>query len=176
MSFEGMVASLQAPALIAIATHWNAARGSGLMPAWGGIDPSAIRGHLPIVWAWRFDSLRSTFVGRLAGQTIIEAIGSQIRGRTIEECFPEPVVPVLRERLTRVLAGPGFMRNYGRVYATSGRNGFGERVYLPLAEDGEHADGIFGATSYTFTGGTGAVPRERLERDVSEEEVEFFDL
>jgi hypothetical protein len=108
-------------------------------------------------------------------EAIIEAIGCQIRGRAIEECFPEAAMPVLRERLARVLAGPGFMWNYGRVYVTSGRGGFGERLSLPLSEEGVRADGIFGATVYTFEGSQ-VLPRQRLERDVSDEEVEFFDL
>jgi hypothetical protein len=175
MSLEQIIASLRAPALVDIANHWNAARGSKRMPAWSNIDPAAIRAHLPVVWAWRFDAVKDTFIGRLAGQTIVEAIEGQIRGRVIEDCFPESSVPVLRERLARVLAGPALMWAYGLVYVTSGRRGFGERLGLPLSEDGVRADGIFGATVYTFDTGA-APPRERLERDISDEVVEFFAL
>ncbi len=43
---------------------------------------------------------------------------------------------------------PCFCHGKGLVFIHAGRYGHGERVVLPLAEDGEHGDGIFGATIY----------------------------
>jgi hypothetical protein len=174
MSFDRFVESLQAPALIEVADHWNRARGNRTMPMWRDIDPAAIHRHLPIVWAWRYDPVQMTFVGRLAGETIVDAIGVQIRGRPIEDCFPPEAMPGIRERLDHVLAGPKLMRSIGRVYATSGRHGIGERISMPLSDDGSRSDGIFGATAYTFE-----LPVQRgqtVEPEARGEEVEFFGL
>jgi hypothetical protein len=63
MSCQQFIASIQAPALVEIANHWNAARQSRLMPAWRDIDPAAIRNYLPLVWAWRYDPEQKTFMG-----------------------------------------------------------------------------------------------------------------
>ena len=171
MSFDRFIASLQSTVLVEVAGHWNMARGARTMPAWRDIDATAISRHLSIVWAWRHDAALGTFIGRLAGQTIIEAIGNQIRGRRIEECFPSEAMPVIRERFDRVVNGPRLMRSAGPVYRASGRHGTGERISMPLADDGIRSDGIFGATVYAI-GDAGQ--DNRVVRDVASEEVEFF--
>jgi hypothetical protein len=174
MAFDRFVASLQTPALVDIANHWNSARGTREMPAWRDIDPAAIRRHLSIIWAWRYDPEEMTFIGRLAGQAIIGAIGCQIRGRRIEDCFLPNAAPIIRERLDFLLARPRLMRSTGSVYLNSGRHGVGERISLPLSDGGSHPDGIFGATAYLLNY---PVPRDqRLELEAAQEEVEFFDL
>jgi hypothetical protein len=174
MAFDRFIASLRAPALVQIALHWDAARGSKRLPAWQDIDPSAIRHHLPIVWAWRRDPKLGTLVGRLAGQGIVEAIGCQIRGRPIEDCFAPAAMPIIRERFDRMLSGPLFMHSAGPVYVTSGRYGVGERISMPLSDSGRGADGVFGATVYTFDGM--AHVDQEVHIEPSTEEVEFFDL
>ena len=138
------------------------------------LDPAALRHHLSIIWAWRYDPERATLVGRLAGQTIVDAVGLQIRGRAIEECFPLESAPVIRERFARVMAGPRLMRSAGRVYVTSRRHGSGERISLPLADDGVSCDGIIGATVYTFDRPVGQ--DEKIENDEREEAIEFFEF
>ena len=174
MSFGRFVASLQAPALIEIANRWNSARRARTMPAWRDIDPAAIRRHLSIVWAWRYDATQGTYIGRLAGETIVEVLGIQIRGRRLEDCFAPSSVSVLRQRFDRAMSGPSFMRSTGSIYVTSGRHGDGERITMPLSEDGQHCDGFFGATAYT----SGSL-RSRGSATANpelEEEVEFFDV
>jgi hypothetical protein len=140
--------SLEEPALIAMAEHWNAMRGERSMPAWRDIDPVAIKQYLPIVWAWRWDTGLDTFVGRLAGEQIIAVLGINIRGRRIEECFPPTVLQAVIARYRRVMVEPAFMHSAGKVYHTVGGEGWGERIVLPLASDGVNGDGIIGATVY----------------------------
>jgi hypothetical protein len=173
MSFDRFLATLRTQALIEVAEHWNAARGGRTMPAWRDIVPDEIRRHLPIVWAWRHDPGQGGLVGRLAGQAVIDVIGRQIRGRRIEECFAPESLPVIRERFDRVVEGPLLMRSAGPVYVTSGRHGAGERISMPLSDDGSRCDGIFGATVYTIGN---ASPDNRVVRYVEGEEVEFFDI
>jgi hypothetical protein len=134
--------------LIAVAEHWHAARSQRLMPAWGHIDPAAIKQHLPMVWSWRWDPALETFVGRLAGEEVIAVLGKNTRGKRLDECFSPAVVEVVLERYKRVMEEPAFMHGEGKVYVLAGGEGWGERIVMPLAADGRHGDGLLGATFY----------------------------
>jgi hypothetical protein len=157
MSYALFRAAISEPALLEIAAYWNKVRGARRMPAWRDIDAYALAPHLPIIWAWRYDFTRDTFVGRLAGEEINAMLGVSIRGKTMEECFAPDVVAVVRERYRAVMDGPSFMFSYGKVFANAGRSGHGERIVLPLADDGVHSDGVLGATVYRL----GIVPTAR---------------
>jgi hypothetical protein len=160
MSYASFHAVIKEAALLAIAAHWHAACGARLLPAWRDIDACALAPHLPIVWSWRYDPTRETFIGRLAGEEINAMLGVGIRGKTLEECFAPDAVAVLRQRYQAVMDGPSFMVSHGKVFARAGRCGYGERIVLPLADDGIHPDGLLGATVYRLgiapTGRNGA--------------------
>ena len=148
MSHERFLAAIKDSALIAVAEHWNSLRSERRMPAWKQVDPAAIRQYLPIVWAWRWDPSLETLVGRLAGEEIIAVIGNSIRGRRIDECFAPGAHEMVLARYTRVMGGPALMHSYGAVFRHTGSEGYGERIVLPLAEDGACSDGVLGATVY----------------------------
>jgi len=148
MSYALFCAAIKQSALLEVAAHWHAARRDRLLPAWRDIDALALGRHLAIVWSWRYDFARDTFVGRLAGEEITAMLGLSIRGKTLEECFPADAVAVVRERYKAVMDGPNFMFSHGKVFVRVGLTGHGERVVLPLADDGINADGILGATVY----------------------------
>jgi len=148
MSYALLRAAITEPALLEIAAHWYAVRGDRLLPAWRDIDACAFAPHLPIVWSWRYDLTRDTFIGRLAGEDIKAMLGVSIRGKTIEECFAPDVVAVVRRRYQAVIDGPSLMFSYGKVFARTGSTGSGERIVLPLADDGVRSDGLLGATVY----------------------------
>lgn len=173
MSYRQFRASLQKPALIAVAEHWNSARRGRLMPSWRDIDPQAIKKYLSIVWAWRWDAGLATFIGRLAGEDNIAIIGTNTHGKKVEECFPPGAYELVKARLMRVIEGPELMRSGGRIRLISGREGHGDRIILPLAEDGAHADGIIGVTVYKL----GVRPRMGdASIDPFHEAVDFFPL
>jgi hypothetical protein len=148
MSYARFRAALTEPALLEIAAHWHAARGDRLLPAWRDIDACALAPHLPIVWSWRYDFTRETFVGRLAGEEINAMLGVSIRGKTIEESFAPDVAAVVRQRCQAVMDGPSLMVSHGKVFARAGRTGSGAGIVLPLADDGVRPDGLLGATVY----------------------------
>jgi hypothetical protein len=150
MSYASFHAAIKETALLAIAAHWHAARGARLLPAWRDIDACALAPYLPIVWSWRYDPAHETFIGRLAGEEINAMLGVSIRGKTLEECFAPGAVAVVRRRYQAVMDGPSFMFSHGKVFANAGRSGCGERIVLPLADDGIHPDGLLGATVYRF--------------------------
>jgi hypothetical protein len=174
MSYDRFRAAITAPNLITVATHWQDVRGDRLMPAWSDIDAVALRHALPMIWAWRYDAGRKTFMGRLAGEEVAAVVGGNVRNRPIEECFSATSVPVIRARLEKILAGPCFMHGAGTVYVRHGYTGSGERVALPLASDGIHADGVLGATLYRF--GIKPAAEDPITFDPEEETIEFFPL
>jgi hypothetical protein len=174
MSFDAFVSKLGEPALVAVARHWADACGGKPMPAWKDVDPTKIAPYLPMIWAWRYDAALGTFIGRLAGDRIVSMLGVNTRGKRLDEVFPAEIVPLVHSRYRTVLDGPSFMRGYGPVYLRIGKHGFGERIVLPLAQDGVTADGILGATIYRLD-----VPMNLAgsgEIDYRKEQLDFFPL
>jgi len=152
MSIESILAHLQEPSLREIVRFWGKARGDRRCPAWRDIDPVALAPHLPILWAWRWDETEQTFIGRLAGEAIIDVLGPGFRGTRLEDYFTGRRGPIVMSRYRRIISEPAAMCNQGRICSHSGRVVGGERIVLPLAEDGQHGDGVFGATVYRMQG------------------------
>ncbi|HVO02075.1 MAG TPA: PAS domain-containing protein [Candidatus Cybelea sp.] len=174
MSFQAFLDSIHAAELRAVALHWNTARSNRAMPAWRDIDPVAIGPHLRYVWAWKYDAAHDTFSGRLAGEEIDRAFGKSLRGVPMTEFFSPEAFSVAFPRHRRVATEPCFMHGEGLVFVHVGRLLVGERIIMPLAEDGVHGDGIVGATIYHAGA---ARPDERpFGPDYSTEQVEFFPI
>lgn len=169
MTFEAFFATIQAPPLRAVALHWRAARGSRWMPGWSDIDPLQIRSSLRYVWAWRYDSATGAFTGRLSGEEIERAFGKSLRGAAMQEFFSPEAFNLIYPRHRRVVTEPAFMHGSGMVFIHVDRTLVGERIILPLAADGEHGDGIIGATFYAPVPGS-----EGKGADFGPEQVAFF--
>ncbi|MGH6877952.1 MAG: hypothetical protein ACREHV_11340, partial [Rhizomicrobium sp.] len=106
--------------------------------------------YLPIVWSWKYDKDTDTFTGRLAGETIIEALGANLRGKRLQDFFAAEWYPTVSRRNRRIVTEPALVREYGQVFLHANSYGLGERIIMPLATDGIHGDGIFGATIYSI--------------------------
>ena len=174
MSFDVFLAHIASTALRDVAGHWDAVRGNRRMPAWRDIDPAGIARHLPIVWSWRFDRDREDFIGRLAGEEINIAFGRALRGAAMRDFFTGFNYPLMFSRNYRVMSEPCFMRGHGNVFIHTGGLGHGERIIMPLGDDGETGDGVFGATVYSFNVNRLAAKHHRL--DIRDEKMEFFPL
>jgi hypothetical protein len=170
MSFEAFFASVVSPDLQVIAAHWNQARGAKRMPAWSDIDPVAIGRRLRHVWSWKYDRSADEFVCRLAGEEIVLAFGKSPRGRKMSEFFAPDVYQAFLPWHRRIMLEPALMHGAGKVYSRVDRNFTGERIMMPLAEDGKQGDGILGATVYLATAGVGAAP------SYADETLDFFPL
>ncbi len=149
-AFERYLAVIVNPALRAVALHWHAARRDRIMPGWRGIDPAALKPQLPILWSWKYDRADDSFTGRLAGEDIITLFGRSLRGQKMEEFFARDVFERLFIRHKRVVSEPALYHGIGLVFRHEGRRGLGERIILPLADDGRTGDSILGATVYEF--------------------------
>lgn len=150
MAFADFLAAIEAPSLREIATHWNDARGAKRMPRWEDIDPAKIAPHLSIIWAWKYERETDTFIGRLAGEAIIEAHRGHLRGKRMQEFFAGDQYAEIFGKDRRVVTEPAFARETGQVFSNVKRYGLGERIIMPLATDGVQGDGIFGATIYSI--------------------------
>ena len=52
--------------------------------------------------------------------------------------------------LSRIVLEPACGRSGGALFRKAGMTGMGERIALPLAEDGVRGDGVLGASDYQF--------------------------
>ena len=177
MGLENFLLRIESDALRGLAQHWRAVRKGRLMPAWRDIDPRAIGPNLANIWAWRYDRQADCFTGRLAGETINAIFGRSLRGVAMRDFFPANTFDSVFARHRRVVTDPCAMHGRGPVFIHIGRYGNGERIILPLADDGLHPDGIIGMTIYRL---------EDLEDDskgipipgmsYSSEEVTYFPI
>lgn len=120
-AFLSFLAEIKSPELLRVAGHWGFVRSGRLMPRWSDLDPSAIKPELGFIWAWRYDAADKHFVGRLAGETIVELFGKTIRGVKMEDIYPPDKYREPYERNLRVVEGPCFARDHGCVF----KNEFG---------------------------------------------------
>jgi hypothetical protein len=148
MSFDSFERAIDSPDLRKVAQHWREVCGSKRMPAWRDIRPTAISAQLPIVWSYKFDRASNVFTGRLAGDKIVAMFGKSFRGAAMVDLFPAHEYQTAFSRHKRVLTEPAFFRGTGVVFAHLEKYGVGERIILPLSDDGELGDGVIGATRY----------------------------
>lgn len=171
--FERFLAVVKAPALRAVALHWDSVRCPPALPAWRDIDAAALKPYLPILWSWKYDRETDRFTGRLAGEHINLLFGRSLRGRPMAEFFRGDAYSKIFARHKQVVTEPAFYHGGGLVFRHEGRGGHGERIILPLAEDGRNGDGILGATVYELAT-LAAAPLG--DADVTDEIETFFPI
>lgn len=148
MQFADFRQAIASPALQAVAAHWDAIRGKGLLPSWEMLRPSEIAPHLSTVWAYKYDRQTGAFTGRLAGTRIALGFGRNFRGISLEDAHPPENYPRVRDYMTRIVSEPAACRNSGKLFRQRDAVVEGERIVLPLASDGVHCDGVLGASDY----------------------------
>ena len=148
--FTCFLGRIEHPGLRTVASHWNDVRDDRLMPAWRDIDPTKIARQLGHVWAYSYDRDAESFTGRLAGAEIERVFGKAFRGQPMRALFPDSEFDAMFRIHHRIVAEPCFLYGRGMVFDNLGNVGTGERICLPVADDGAHADGIVGATQYVF--------------------------
>jgi hypothetical protein len=149
MAFQEFLARISSPALRQIAEHWGQSRGLQSMPAWVDLRPSAIAGHLSVIWSWRYDLVADSFTGRLAGDAIEAVFGRTIRNVPMRDVFPPDRYETIFRRHKRVVSGPAFFHGSGFVFHHLQQMGSGERIIMPLSDCRTEPDGLLGATVYT---------------------------
>jgi len=171
--FDRFLAVIEAPGLRTVALHWQAVCRHNAIPAWRDLDPVAIKLQLPIIWSWKYDRTTDSFTGRLGGETINTIFGRSLRGQPMAEFFRGDAYDRVFARHKRVVVKPALYHGTGRVFHHEGRSGQGERIILPLANDGRNGDGIFGATVYEHITPLDAL---RVKDSLTGETEAFFPL
>ncbi|MDE2184460.1 MAG: PAS domain-containing protein [Alphaproteobacteria bacterium] len=162
MSFTEFEATIRSSALKQVAQCWNEARGSRSMPGWKEMRPPRLGSRLSIVWSYTYDRSADTLTGRLAGDQIEAIFGKTFRGTPMAELYPPDQFREQFVRFKRVVSEGALYHLEGHVFKFVHRHGYGERIVMPLAEDGVLGDGVFGATAYDSVQ---ALPAEEL-RDI----------
>jgi hypothetical protein len=139
---------IQSEALKEVARHWRDICNDGHLPTWHDVQPSAIKPHLPIIWAYDYDPSNDDFLGRLAGQEIVGLEDKPFKATRLSELRPNDRYPRSLIRARRVIQEPALYRGHGLVYKTAKRFGVGERIVMPLRQNVNYPGGIFGATKY----------------------------
>lgn len=116
------------------------------MPAWADINPARIAPHLSIVWSFHYDREKDEFVGRLVGQNLARHIRKSFKGLSLAEAYPPDALSWVLPLFERVVRGPALYDHAGPLFRQQNRDGFGERILMPLSEDGAESDGVLGAT------------------------------
>lgn len=174
MSFRDFIAQMRAPMLRTLADYWQEARGTKRMPGWRDLDATRLGPCLANIWAWRHEPASDSFIGRLGGENVRAVLGKSMRGAPMRDLFPPGVYEEKVERLRRIVHEPSFMYECGPIFLYAGRWSPGERIALPLAEDGIHADGIIGMTVYELLSLPG--DKSALDKTQPSEEQHFFAL
>jgi hypothetical protein len=147
-AFEKTISSAS---LKAVARHWREICDKGhesQLPIWSDIRPAAIKNYLPIVWSYDYDAVADDFIGRLAGGKITRLSNKPFKGARLSEIRPNNKYPRSLIRAKRVVCEPALYRGQGLVYKTEESVGLGERIVLPLRQEGICPAGIFGATDF----------------------------
>jgi hypothetical protein len=166
MSFDNFLQSIASPDLKCVACYWNEARKGRAITGWHDIHPAQIAAQLPKIWVYRYNREADLFTGRLAGYHIEQIFGKSFRGTPMTELYPKEDYPRLFARAKRVTCEPALFRSKGTVFKHVDRFGEGERIMMPLADDGILGDGVFGATTYQSH-------RGRPDDDAREDETWF---
>lgn len=146
--FTALQGRIQSPALRALADDWNTARGARRMPGWRDIRPEPTAPYLGGLWGYDYDQRSGAFTGRVAGSTIAVAYGRNYLGKPLSELYLPHVAEFVRSHLMRIVSEPACALYSGKLFRMGEQVVEGERLVLPLGDDGEHPDGVLGASHY----------------------------
>jgi len=152
--FAGFCERIRSPALQAVARHWNRARGSRRMPAWGDIQSECIAPWLGAVWGYDYDRTEHSFTGRLSGANIMQGFGRSFLGAKLHELYQPHVMEIMQSVLVRVVSERSCVRFSGDLVRAGDRVLQGERLMLPMGDDPDHPDGVLGVSHWDHTAPT----------------------
>ena len=79
-----------------------------------------------------------------------DVYGMSLAGRFIDEIVPAATQGPVLARYHRIVATPGVSHTAGALYLSSNKVYEGERIVLPLSEDGRAVDALLGATAFDW--------------------------
>lgn len=130
-----------------LCSYWLERRGDRTMPRRADIDPADLPEILPYVWVYDYmppDRFRCRMIGERVGRLFYPPPV----GRLIDEIFTADKVPEITNRFMSMVVRRQAAHTLGSCTLSTGRKVPGERITLPLSDDGEIADALIGATVY----------------------------
>ena len=146
--FDTFLSRIQSPALLALAQHWNAARGKKRMPCWADLSLGPDTPYAKLLWGFAYDPKSQVFTGCLAGAKTSRWFGATFCGARLDEVHAPVNYAEAQRVLTRSVTTPLAARFSGRLFKSDNFVVPGERLILPLAENGMTGDGILGASDF----------------------------
>jgi len=125
--------------------YWQRIRGDRRMPSRRDVDPVEIPWALPMIWLCEVVG-PGDYRYRLAGETINEVYGRSLAGLHLHDLIRPEGYDMARRRYDAAVDGPAVVHSIGRIYARSDRHYRGERLILPLSDDGRHVSHLLGIT------------------------------
>lgn len=147
-SLGEFIASTQSAALQAILRHWHGARGASRLPSFDQLRLYELSSGINRMWVYRYERRTGSFTGRLAGDQVARAFGKDFRDMPLEQAHSAKAYLWVHRVLTRTVTEPAIYRSAGTLYHQAGQDIPGERIALPLADDGVNCDGVLGVSDY----------------------------
>lgn len=128
---------------------WSGATlNAGRPPRRREIDPAAFLSALSKVWLVEWVAEKDSFRYRLAGEDVNRTHGFSLRGKTIEEIFPDASRERVDAAWREVLGQPAVAHQLGNIYEDAQTTRQGERLTLPILGDrGREARYVLGITA-----------------------------
>lgn len=144
-----------------LAGYWLARRGERAMPARADIDPLDIPWVLARIWLCDYQPAEQRFHFRLAGEKINGYWACSLRGRYLDEVVPLARYDQASGAFLSAVRGPRIVHDSCEIRLADKLFATGERIILPLSDDGETVSGLLGATRRDWFRG---LPLEELSR------------
>lgn len=125
--------------------YWLSLRGGRRLPSRRDLDPVDIPWALPLLWLCEVAGPNS-YRYRLAGETINEVYGRSLAGLYLVDLIRPEGYALVSSRYDAAVEGPAVVHSIGRIYARSDRHYRGERLILPLSDDGDRVHHLIGIT------------------------------
>ena len=146
--FGTFLSRVQSPALLAVAECWNKARGRKRMPSWIDLSLFAPLPDPERTWAFAYDQKTGDFTGLLAGRRYGNWVEQNFYGGHLKDIHSPENYEEAQQLLTKAVTTPLAFRSSGRLFTIDNYIVTGERLALPLAEDGQTGDAILGVSDY----------------------------
>jgi hypothetical protein len=161
-NFESLIHHIQSPALRAVAQLWHEARGTRRMPSWVELPVIALKPYFPMLWGIQYNPDTGDLTARLTGDRVDKWVGPDFEGARLQDLssrftdeeghptklYSRRMYEEAKPILTRIAMTPLALRESGRLFTVKDFVVTGERICLPMSEDGRTGDGIFGASDY----------------------------
>ncbi|WP_339848557.1 PAS domain-containing protein [uncultured Nisaea sp.] len=127
--------------------HWRSIMEENRLPSRNKIDPSQLAPVLPSIWLCDFMREENRFRYRLTGEKVAKRFGHKLSKHYLDDLTDPSYYPRVHRYYRNAVDFPAVLYIYGRLYAETANPIHGERILLPLSDDGLGVHGLIGATA-----------------------------